>query len=628
MSATRTNRPDDDLADVDDIAQLCVDGQPAVAHPTTVSAAKPRDSLLRRRLSRGLATSTTGADVRSLLERIEQLEARSSRLDVDAQPANGEQPAVTLKANGEASAKDEDDEDIPAPPLVLSSVTMWMVENTKTRTDALRAAVWLIFGLTFAMLEIVSLISVGIALQWKPCFAQEDCRIGLVCISFLDDEPPVYSRMTCEDCYFVARDETVAAPTDWLYADIISPEDRLGFGGSDGSAVRGRRPTTSGSGLQFYEPSNSTVSASEHCLRKLNEKAVALFEPDDSVYFGGSAEPPFAPHYRECHFVKEALMTMSALDVMVVLLVLLLVAFGVAEDYSEQLHVRRIRQISLPLTLLPRARTLGATLRWLAILVMVATEFLMSLVEPLVPFSIIMLLVTQGCDSASALLNGLAMGFVLQIDDLVPVIMLGPRDSERITSWLTQEANDAFPKKQSRGLYGFHRIAAYRSAAVVATSFLIQVIVLFQQVPKLICEMVLHHLHYRATILYGVWVVGSVNLAVEKIGRLLIFVNEGHKMSHMTLSRRTALRYVGREALVVIEHFAYMLVAAFTLNVLYWYIANVLYYGMDLKYSFEAYFEDFVLDLFGACGKGYYHNECLSQGPPGWDGAYAPSGML
>ena len=144
--------------------------------------------------------------------------------------------------------------------------------------------------------------------------------------------------------------------------------------------------------------------------------------------------------------------------------------------------------------------------------------------------------------------------------------------------------------------------------------------------PKLICEMVLHHLHYRATILLGVWVVGSINFGVESIGRILIFVYGGQisHLKHKAVFGSTKLWYVGREAWVVLEHFSYMLLAAFTLNVLYWYVVNILYYGVSISYSIEHYFEDFVLDLFGACGKGFSFNECLSQGPPGWDGAYAP----
>ena len=295
-------------------------------------------------------TSTTGlppgqdADVQKLLERIEQLESRS-RLEVEAQPAaetDGErssaeleveaQPAVGTKATGAVSA--EEAAEVPAPPLVLSSVTMWMVQNASTGAGVLRASIWLFCGIMVALLEIVSLVSVAIALQWKPCFSQDDCRIGQACISFLVDGR--YSRMTCEDCYFIARDETVAAPTDWLYPDIISPEERLGFGDeaalASGGAKRQGRATGGGGGgggggFAVEASLNSTVSASEYCLRQLREKAVALFEPEDSIYFGGN-ETSFEPHFRKCHFVKEALNTMSELDRIIVLLVLLLVAFG------------------------------------------------------------------------------------------------------------------------------------------------------------------------------------------------------------------------------------------------------------------------------------------------------------
>ena len=121
----------------------------------------------------------------------------------------------------------------------------------------------------------------------------------------------------------------MAAPTDWLYPDVISPEDRLGFGGDEVTTGAARQGKGKGGGVLAVASANSTFSASEFCLRQLHGKAVALFEPYDSLYFGGSQEPTeFEPHFRECHFVKEALHTMSDLDKTIVLLVLLLVAFG------------------------------------------------------------------------------------------------------------------------------------------------------------------------------------------------------------------------------------------------------------------------------------------------------------
>ena len=322
--------------------ELDVEGQPA-------AIASKRRVRKRSKHPAPIGTSTTGlppgpgadvsgADMQSLLERIEQLESRA-RVEVEAQPAaeaDGEQPAeepqpaeksqpeVVMKAAGEVSA--EEIEEIPSPPLILSSVIVWTVQNANTRAGVLRASAWLICGLIFALAEITSLLSVGVSLQWKPCFAQEDCRLGQVCISFYEG---VYFRSTCEDCYFVAKDETVAAPADWLYPDVISPEDRLGFGDDEVTTGAARQGKGRGGSVLAVASANSTVSASEFCLRQLRGKAIALFEPDESIYFGGSEEPAeFEPHFRECHYVKEALQTMSRLDKTIVLLVLMLVAFG------------------------------------------------------------------------------------------------------------------------------------------------------------------------------------------------------------------------------------------------------------------------------------------------------------
>jgi len=312
---------------------------------------------------------------------------------------------------------------------------------------------------------------------------------------------------------------------------------------------------------------------------------------------------------------------------MIILLVALLVAFGVAEEYCEQLYIRRLRQIYLPLTWRPQARTREAILRWLAVLCLVVTEFLMSVVEPIVPFGIILLLITQGCDAASALLNGLAMGFVLQIDNLVPVIVLGPREVQRMTAELTALVSKGSIEKHARGMYGFHHTVAWRSVTMVILSFGTQVIVFFNEMPYLICEMLIHHLHYRATIRIGVWIVGSCHYFVEVVGRIYFWETgvsvHDTRADHVLLGSK-GLWYVAREVGFAAEHFSYMLLAAFTLNVTYWYSTNVLYYAMPLKDSYELYFDDFVWDLFGTCGKGYYFNECLDQGPPGWDGLYAP----
>ena len=66
-------------------------------------------------------------------------------------------------------------------------------------------------------------------------------------------------------------------------------------------------------------------------------------------------------------------------------------------------------------------------LRRFGILLLTINEFIISLTAPMLPFGVVFLMLTQGIEASPALLNGLAMGFVLQIDNLVPSIFLSPK---------------------------------------------------------------------------------------------------------------------------------------------------------------------------------------------------------
>ena len=497
------------------------------------------------------------------------------------------------------------DAGVPDPPLVLSAVMMHKVLTARTPYGAFEALAWLIGGVLLTALSLVSLVSVGVSLQWGPCFSQDDCRDGLVCYSFF--EHGSYYEGKCEDCYFVAEDESVAAPANWsgrysfYFPGSKSPEERLEF---------------------WESPNDGWQSASDYCMEQLQGRAKVIFEPADSVDFGGSAAL-VPPTFRQCLFIKEALSRCTMLDKIIIYLVCGLVAFGVAEDYGEQTCVKRLRQRYLPLPWRPRARSRNDTLHWLALLVLGVQEFLSGLVAPLVPSGIIFLLLTQGTDAASTLLNGLAMGFVLQLDNLVPLLFLDYRTRAKISASLTELAQKAAAERDPSGIHGFFRTMPYVSVVVVVLSFTTQVYTFFNDVQHLVCEMLIHHLHYRTTIMLGVWAMGACTFLVECSCSLAFFLGSPPAMRG-SLTAETLRKPALRFAVAAAGRFARMLLSAFTLNVLYWYVLNGMYYQTPLAHAFRDYFSDFVGDLFGACGNGYGHNECLEQGPPGWEGAFAP----
>merc|ERR1712196_318946 len=137
---------------------------------------------------------------------------------------------------------------------------------------------------------------------------------------------------------------------------------------------------------------------------------------------GSTQSVPFA----ECLFVRVQHAKMSPLDRVVVYVVFLLVAMAMAEDTRRQQLFYQLRCVVLPLSIVPAEVAPGGILRWLVTPLVVLNEFVSCLCVPVVPFGVVFLMLTQGTNAASALLNGLAMGFLTKTDAYVPQIFLSP----------------------------------------------------------------------------------------------------------------------------------------------------------------------------------------------------------
>ena len=145
-----------------------------------------------------------------------------ARTQVDLDDA-AKSPAVA-----EVDIEDTPDYEIP---LNVAAVALAEVHSAHCRADALRAFTWLVLAFLSALVEIASLLSVILALVAPRCFSQADCRHGTACINFFHHN--LWFSSTCEDCWYMAQDETVAAPTSKLYSAYMvvkTPEERLGFG--------------------------------------------------------------------------------------------------------------------------------------------------------------------------------------------------------------------------------------------------------------------------------------------------------------------------------------------------------------------------------------------------------------
>jgi hypothetical protein len=162
------------------------------------------------------------------------------------------------------------------------------------------------------------------------------------------------------------------------------------------------------------------------------------------------------------------------LDRIVIYVVFLLVAMAIAEDGRQQQFMCRLRRIVLPVHALPKMSVKGV-LRWLCTLLIVINETIISLAGPMLPFGVVFLMLTEGADAASALLNGLAMGFVLQIDDLLPSIFFSPLSLAKIESYLLDLAAVQMARGEAHGLYGYVTASPFIAASTVLIGFATQV---------------------------------------------------------------------------------------------------------------------------------------------------------
>ena len=350
-----------------------------------------------------------------------------------------------------------------------------------------------------------------------------------------------------------------------------------------------------------------TQTPTDICLNQLNGHNTAV------ISFVSKQPASFA----RCPYIQQALGKVVRLDEIILYIVLLLVAMSMAEDQRQQQLMCRLRRILLPLwPLRPKKETTGSILRWLGILLLTINEFIISLAAPLLPFGTVFLMLTQGVNVQSAVLNGLAMGFVLQIDDLVPSIFFSPKVLARIETHLVTEAVREMAQKDAAGFYGYVTAAPFIAVATVFMGFVTQVYVLYAS-RSITCDSLIYLLHYRATIFFSLWCTGALCFATEAGTRAIIghqqrlqspgssraIINEDAPVPSAHGVPNWAAAPVLSVLVALTRRVVYLLIAAFTLNFVFSYIVVDLYLGYEFKANKEL--TSMWFDLFGGCAQGF-----------------------
>ena len=179
-------------------------------------------------------------------------------------------------------------------------------------------------------------------------------------------------------------------------------------------------------------------------------------------------------------------------------------------------------------------------------------------------------------------------------------------------------------KKDAGGFYGYITASPFIAVATVFMGFITQVYVLNAS-RSVNCQSLIYLLHYRATILFGLWCTGALCFATEAstcaiIGRQQrlrspdssrAIINEDAPVPAASVVSKWVVALVLSMLVAVTRHFVYLLIAALTLDFVFACLVIALFYGNDFEASAEL--TSMVFDLFGACAEGFSYggNGCI-----------------
>jgi len=278
---------------------------------------------------------------------------------------------------------------------------------------------WVIGALSFAVIALLALGSIAVGAGYHHCLYDDDCELGTVCMYITHRNIPLQStknRGLCLDCNMF--DPQLRLPTTWLTSLVGN------LIGLDLDHVMEKpynfTPVRTGDRWPYSD------SAADYCNAQLDDPAVSAWMD----FVNRFAEDP-RKDFKKCLFMKAASLKMSSLDNIILYVAFMLVCAQIATDRQQQLFNQHMRALLLP----PPWRSVeSAAFKLLEILL----EGLLSSVV----VSLALIIFGNGeVASVSILLNGVAIAFVLQIDDELPRVLVSDTDQNALDSF-AQEVGD------------------------------------------------------------------------------------------------------------------------------------------------------------------------------------------
>lgn len=283
--------------------------------------------------------------------------------------------------------------------------------------------IWTLTALGLVVIELFALLAMAINTAYPRCVYDEDCPMGTVCVFLRRHSESTYeSQSLCIDC--ATLDASRERPPSFRFAQLVK------YLLVDIDKYVEMTFTTA----HWNDRWGGSNSAQEYCSAYAVDTGVLAWTNNTNTDF------------HKCMYVQESLASFGLLDVMVMTVAFLLVSVSVAADRQQQLFTRHIRLSVLP----PPWRSLRS----------LCFKLVELLTEALLPCTvlctILLLILSESLTATDVLLNSVAVAFILEIDDLLPSIVISTVDREVIGDFAgelgTRRSLGAIQKKG--GMYG------------------------------------------------------------------------------------------------------------------------------------------------------------------------------
>ena len=264
--------------------------------------------------------------------------------------------------------------------LPMNFFSLSLARAASTSNPLVKIA-WPLASTALILTQIICLWSVIVSSSWKPCLEMSDCMMGQACMRSLE-----VMSSTCEDCSFPYGEDTYAMPQ---------------------------------SSLNDPEIGNITLKA--YCMNQLDTAhgmgLVASKEEYDETF---------------CLFVVSNFAKTTLLSKFIMWITFTLVAAACVVERQQQTFCKELRAILFPITgehsnlltgtfyTAPMYKRPARMLNILCAVIYCLNEALSdTIVLTLIPSAMVILLLNTSLNAVDILLNGVAIAFVIEIDDLM-----------------------------------------------------------------------------------------------------------------------------------------------------------------------------------------------------------------